>query len=112
MAKKGEQARASVVETISKAFKDLGMFETVQDKKIYVWANDGPGGERIQYAIAISAPKTPVSAGASVGSNQAAWDNAPQGSPAAVPATPTPVELSEEDRAKVKALMESLGIKN
>ena len=41
-----------------------------QDKKIYVWADDG--GERVQIAIAMTCPKTPIAA-----ENEAAhtaWD--------------------------------------
>lgn len=109
MAKKGETARADVMDTIAKAFKDIDAFETIADKKIYVWAQDGAGGERIQFAISITAPKTPVLAAGSNGSTDGAWseDNAPKGG---VGTAATPMELSAEDKAKVKALMDSLGL--
>lgn len=109
MAKRAEQARADVMDTIIKAFKDVDAFEVCADKKIYVWAQDGAGGEKIEFAISITAPKTPVFAGTSVSSNEAAWENAPQsGSPQAPVAQPT--QLSDEDKAKVQDLMRQLGL--
>lgn len=110
MAKKGELARTSVVDTITKAFLDKGKLEGIMDKKIYVWAQDGPGGEMIQYAIAISAPKVPVTCGGSVSSSESAWDNTTSTSPAASPSVST--ELSQADREKVNELMRRLGIEN
>lgn len=113
MAKRGDAARASVVETIQKAFADIGNLEGMADKKIYVWANDGEGGERIQYAITITAPKVPVTCGGTVSapsstktSNEGAWSDTPS---ITVPAA-TPVSISEADRAKVQELMEKLGL--
>lgn len=107
MAKRGDAARASVFSTIEECFKNKGDLEGTMDKKIYVWAPDGPGGERIQFAISITAPKTPVTCGGAVNGNEAPWESAPQTSPAA---STVPTELSAADKAKVAALMEQLGL--
>lgn len=112
MAKKGEQARASVVAAIEELFKSKGSYETTQDKKIYVWAQDGPGGERIQYAISLTAPKNPVICGDASSSGDGAWPVATSTTPAAnqVSAQPAPTQLSDEDKAKVDELMKALGL--
>jgi len=110
MAKRGDVARASVLTAIEECFKSKGDLEGTVDKKIYVWAQDGPGGERIQYAISITAPKTPVTCGGSVGGDQAPWEDAPQTSGAASSAPNVPIELSAADKAKVASLMASLGL--
>lgn len=53
---KGAVAKEKVEKKIAEAFGAdfIGNF----DKKIYVWANDG--GERVQIAISLTCPKTPV----------------------------------------------------
>jgi len=109
--KRGEQARADVMDTIVRAFKDVDAYECTADKKIYVWAQDGAGGERIQFAVSITAPKNPVLAGGTPTSSDVPWDEAPQTSTPAVNASSTPMELSADDKAKVQALMEQLGLK-
>ena len=107
MAKRGDQARQSVVDAITTLFAEKGMLEGVQDKKIYVWATDGPGGEKIQYAITLTAPKVQVNCGGAVTSNDGAWSEATSTTPAAASA---PVQLSEADKAKVDELMAKLQI--
>lgn len=108
--KRGDAARADVMDTIVRAFKDVDALEGVVDKKIYVWAQDGAGGEKIQFAISITAPKTPVTCGGAVNGNEAPWESAPQTSPAASSASKVPIELSAADRAKVQELMTQLGL--
>lgn len=110
MAKKGDVARQDVMDTIIKAFKDIDSYCCTADKKIYVWAQDGPGGEKLQFAVSITMPKTPVLAGGEVGGNEGAWSDAPKTGTAAT-SSPTPVELSAADKAKVQELMEKLGVK-
>lgn len=106
MAKKGDAARASVMEGIVAAFAATGNYVGTQDKKIYVTAQDGAGGETLQFAISITMPKTPIAAG-EVGSafGQGASSSAP-----AVAAAPVNTELSPEDKAAVDKLMAELGI--
>lgn len=107
-ARKGDLAKQLITDKIVEVFGAENI--VLQDKKVYIWIQDGPGGERVQIALSLTLPKTPVSAGASVSSDQAAWDSAPQGNPAAIPATPAPVQLSAEDKAKVDELMAKLGL--
>lgn len=105
--KRGDKARQILADTIIKAFGDD--FINVADKKIYVWVPDGVGGERIQFAISATMPKTQVSA-APAPSSAGAWDDGTTDlAPASPPAT-MPTELSAEDRAKVNALLKELGL--
>lgn len=105
MAKRGDAARESVKNTIVEAFSNLGAFVCIQDKKIYVTAKDGPGGEALQFAIAMTMPKTPVAAAPS----PTDWTNEPDGVTAPASAA-MPTELDPADRAKVEELKRRLGI--
>lgn len=101
MAKRGDAARQSVMDTICKAFGDN--FVGIQDKKAYVFAQDGVNGERIQFAISITMPKTPIAGGG---------DSMPSTSSSEVPTATnfTPTELAPEDKAKIEELKQRLGI--
>ena len=101
MAKWEDTAGQSVMDTICKAFGDN--FVGIQDKKAYVFAQDGVNGERIQFAISITMPKTPIAGGG---------DSIPSTSSSEAPAATnfTPTELAPEDKAKIAALKEQLGI--
>ena len=106
MAKRGDTAREAVKNKIIEAFGDS--YVGTIDKKIYVEAQDGPGGETLQFAITMTMPK-----------NTVARSDAQQTS---VPASPTdwtgpsvtaeapPFEISEDDKAKVNELMARLGL--
>lgn len=103
MARKGDQARSTVTNTILSAFP--GSF--VADKKIYVAAEEG--GEAIQFAISLTMPKNPVAnpgggAPTPVTGGSHDWSGG-----MAVPAA-TPIEIPKEEDEKVLALMERLGI--
>lgn len=112
MAKKGDVARQDVMDTIIKAFKDIDSYCCTADKKIYVWAQDGAGGEKLQFAVSITMPKTPVLAGGEVSGNEGAWSDAPKTGTAAssTASSPAPVELSAADKAKVQELMRRLNV--
>ena len=101
--KKGDGARAFVASTIEEAFRSLGLYVTTQDKKIYVNAQDGAGGEVLQLAISMTIPKTPI--------GKPAVNGVVSGE-GAFPATPvaTPTQLSAEDQAAVQDLMNRLGV--
>lgn len=98
--RRGDLAKQSAIATIQAAFGED--FVGLIDKKLYVNVKDGPNGEVVQLSIALTMPKTPVSASvAPTGdSNAAAWENKPA----------TPTELSAEDKAKVADLCARLGI--
>lgn len=97
--KRGDQARESVKNTIIAAFSGSNDYVGFVDKKIYVTAQDGIGGEKIQFAISMTMPKTPLSADAAV-------------SVEATPAATSPVILAEEDEKAVDELMKKLGIED
>lgn len=53
---KGSTAKVNVINKISEIFGDDFIGEI--DKKVYIWADDG--GDRVQIALALTCPKTPV----------------------------------------------------
>ncbi len=108
MSKKGDQARESVKNIIIDAFTQKNAFVAFQDKKIYVQVPDGPNGEVLQFAIAMTMPKVPVVAGAPT---TAPTDWSSDSISAGENPQVTPTELSPEDKAKVQELMERLGVK-
>lgn len=102
--RRGDLAKQSAIATIQAAFGDD--FVGLIDKKLYVNVKDGPNGEVVQLSIALTMPKTPVSASAvpvttpATDGNAAAWESKPA----------IPTELSAEDKAKVADLCARLGI--
>ena len=96
MARKGEIAREKVKQTIINAFGEN--FVAEQDKKLYVWADDG--GEKVQFSIALTMPKTIIG---EAPRNTNDWTDMP------VMETSAPtVSISEEDSAKIAELMKTL----
>ena len=106
MAKRGDLARESVKNTIIEAFSKDDNFIAFLDKKIYVQARDGNGGELIQFAITMTMPKTPVAAEPS----PTDWTNDGDGTSVAPVVAPTPVALDPADKAKVEELKRRLGV--
>lgn len=103
MAKRGDLARESVKDTIIEAFNKSGNFVAFQDKKIFVQARDGEGGEVIQFAITITMPKVPIA-----GSSETDWRDEPSAAQSSPVAQPT--SLSPADKAKIEELKEKLGL--
>ena len=109
MAKRGDLARERAKDIIVAAFGED--FVTVQDKKIYVMAKD-EGGEKIQFAISLTMPKTPIDTGDTY-VNKNDWT----GTEAVKPiernvrsTTNATSEVSAEDQKKIDELMKTLGI--
>lgn len=102
MARKGELARDNATKIIADAFGSN--FVAIQDKKIYVWVDDG--GEKVQFAISLTMPKVTVGTAA-----PSSHDWTTSAEPAAAP---QPVvqhtEMTAEDQAKVEELMKMLNI--
>lgn len=100
--RKGDAAKAAAINTILNTFEGSFMV----DKKLYINVKDGPNGEVVQLAIALTMPKTPVTADAvpvaapKVDANAAAWESKPS----------TPTKLSADDEKKVADLCARLGI--
>lgn len=106
MAKKGDAARAEVAKIITDAFASRNALVATVDKKIYVEAQDGPGGETLQFSIAITMPKATVSRGEVLTTSAPAdWSG-----PAASSSVAPPTEISDSDKAKVAELMKQLGL--
>lgn len=105
MARKGDIAKATVLEKISQIYPDA----IYSDKKLYVWETDD-GGEKVQIAIAMTMPKVPLENGEPVPkatSGAAPWENA-----AAVASMKKMDKIiaSKDEEEMVAKLMEKLGI--
>lgn len=105
---RGSNAKIAVQNKIAMAFGADYIGE--QDKKIYVWADDG--GERVQIAIAMTCPKNPIAV-----ENEAvhtAWDwsddnTTPERGMRAEAIKPK-VEITDEEKARIADMMERLNL--
>lgn len=102
--KRGDAAREAVKNKIIEAFGDS--FVTIADKKIYVEAQDGDGGETIQFAITMTMPKNTMARG----SARLTSDPANDWTGPTVQTETHTTEITESDKAKVQELMRSLGL--
>ena len=102
---KGDNAKKQVVEKMRAAFGENWIGE--YSKKYYVWAQEG--GEKIQVAISLTCPKTPVE----ISNTPITGDfNFEDDAPAAVVPSGSfrPAEITDEERARVVDLMKKLGL--
>lgn len=107
MARRGDTARENVTERIKEAFG--ADFVGIQDKKIYVQAKEN--GEKIQFAISLTMPKTPI--GATENPNDWRPKTEPKTEDSSVVVTSDkPATLSPEDEATIAKLMKDLGIED
>ena len=107
MATKGSFAKAEVINKIKKAFGEDFIGEV--DKKIYLWANDGPNGQT-QIAISLTCPKIQLDAATvsveSTPKEALNWD-----SPTISAAPPSkPAIISAEEEASIAEMMKRLGL--
>lgn len=93
---RGDIAKSYVGNKLQKAFGED--FIGYIDKKYYLWANDG--GEKVQIAISMTCPKTPVSAGSIPKSNVGLDFSEPA----------KPAEISEKEQQDILNLMRKLGL--
>ena len=100
---KGAEAKEYVAKKLKEAFGDDYVGEV--DKKYYVYAYEG--GQKMQIAIAMTCPKTPV--GNIVEEKKEAFDWSDSGNES-VPSTFKPVEIEDSEREKVAELMKKLGL--
>ena len=104
---RGAEAKANVVKKLQEAFG--ADFVGEYDKKVYVWSKEN--GEKIQIAISMTCPKTPVGA-----VNPASLDFGGDldfenmGAPVVAQANFGPAEISEEEKQTVADLMAKLGL--
>ena len=102
---KGAIAKQAVINKIQTAFGAHWIVE--YDKKYYVWAQEN--GERVQIAISLTCPKTPVE----VSSAPITGDfNFEDDTPNVVVAAGgfKPAEITDDERDKIRDLMRSLGL--
>lgn len=97
--KKGDIARQSIIDGIINMFKEQDSFIAFVDKKIYVEAQDGPGGEQIQFAISLTMPKNPI-----------VKDPGAFGEVEDTKANNKEIELSQADKEAIERLKKQLGI--
>ena len=100
---KGAEAKEYVAKKLKEAFGDDYVGEV--DKKYYVYAYEG--GQKMQIAIAMTCPKTPV--GNIVEEKKEAFDWSDSGNESA-PSTFKPIEIEDSEREKVAELMKKLGL--
>lgn len=111
MAVKGATAKSNVSAMIQRAFGSDFVCEL--DKKLYIWADDG-NGEKVQVAISLTCPKNPVGEGdakidfSREPGNSLDFEN--MSAAAASPKEFKPAEISDEEQANIKRLMEKLGL--
>lgn len=94
---KGSIAKENLIKRFATAVGEDFICE--KDKKFYFWSTEN--GERVQVAVSMTVPKTPVEC------------NAPGGDLNFDTETPTPakpVEMGEDEKATLSRLMEELGL--
>ena len=101
MAIKGAVAKEQIAKKMAETFGADWIGE--RDKKYYLWANEN--GERIQIAISMTCPKTPVGeVGASADSNVLNFEDG------ATAGGETQVEITVDEKKNVADLMARLGL--
>ena len=104
---KGTIGKQNVINKIKQAFG--ADFIGEYDKKIYVWTQEN--GERVQVAISLTCPKTPIDvSGTPVPNFSGGMDFESMGAAIAAPASFVPAEISEEEKQTVADLMARLGL--
>ena len=94
---KGSIAKENLIKRFAAAVGEDYICE--KDKKFYFWSTEN--GERVQVAIALTVPKTPVECTAPGGDLN--FDTE-------APASTKPVEMGEDEKATLDRLMAELGL--
>ena len=105
---KGAEAKANVVKKLQEAFG--ADFVGEYDKKIYVWAQEN--GEKIQIAISMTCPKTPVGAD-TIDFKAEPGDSLNFEDMSAAPikgGAAAPAEISADEQKNIAELMARLGL--
>lgn len=102
---KGNIAKNEVIKRIAEAFGEdyIGEF----DKKIYVNAEEN--GEKIQIAITLTCPKTPVAIARTAVDESGDWDFE-DSKPLVYSQSSGSTEITEEERKNIADLMLKLGL--
>jgi len=100
---RGNNAKIEVINKIKAAFGTDFIGEV--DKKIYVWADDG--GERVQIALSMTCPKTPVE---TVDTTKLSYNTGRNFDESDVVVVAPAAEISDTERENVRELMARLGL--
>lgn len=106
MAARGSVAKENIAKKLQETFgKDyIGEF----DRKYFIWGNDG--GERVQIAISMTCPKTPIEVDKTIDTG-GDWDFTDTPKTAAIPiASAAPAEITQDELDNVAELMRKLGL--
>lgn len=95
---KGSIAKENLMKRFATAVGEDFICE--KDKKFYFWSTEN--GERVQVAVSMTVPKTPVECTAP-GGDLNFEDNA-------TPVVSKPAEMGEDEKATLNRLMEELGL--
>ena len=108
MAVKGALAKEAVAKKIAEAFGADYVGEV--DKKLYVWSQEN--GEKIQIAIAMTCPKTPVGdvPAMDFSADTGDFDFSGDATTATPPSVFQPAVITAEEKANIASLMEKLGL--
>ena len=108
MAVKGALAKEYVAKKIAEVFGADYIGEV--DKKLYVWAQEN--GEKIQIAIAMTCPKTPIGDVPTMdfSSDTGDFDFSGDATTATPPTAFQPAVITAEEKANIASLMEKLGL--
>lgn len=101
---RGSVAKEEVVKKLKDAFGADFIGEI--DKKVYIWADDG--GERVQIAISMTCPKNPV---ATINTKELNYNTGIDfTNEDTVVVAPENTEISDEEKANVRKLMQRMGL--
>ena len=101
---KNDEAKRLIIEKIKAALGDAYIGE--EAKKYYFWSTEN--GEKVQVAISLTCPKTPIG---TLDMTNAFSDGYDFSGTATTVVKPEPVvEVTEEEKENIKALMERLGL--
>ena len=108
MAARGSVAKENVIKKLAQAFGNDFIGEN--DKKVFLWANDG--GERVQIALTLTCPKTFINApnAAAPSENLGDWDFRDEAPKPMVATKAEPAVITEQETENIANLLKKLGL--
>lgn len=103
---KGTQAKEALIKRFAAAVGADYCGEA--DKKYYFWSTEN--GERVQIAVALTCPKTPVAFNGNGGDLNFDDEDVPSGGGSGGAGAPSPVTMSEDEQATLERLMKELDL--
>ena len=108
MAARGSVAKEKVIKKLAQAFGNDFIGEN--DKKVFLWANDG--GERVQIALTLTCPKTFIDApnAAAPSENLGDWDFRDEAPKPEAATKAEPAVITEQETENIANLLKKLGL--